>query len=172
MDYWSPKHVELLNVMNKINHQVLCILLDYRYKTNPYWCLSLFCNLNFLPNLAEAELSDYTFRLTQLINRFRCHSLICSISNPMLTRCYPSNVTVDVRRIGISKTNCFCWEVSQLRTADSSNWKILSYSFEGQVKVLPCVHTPVITMRDGGDYLFTLAYYPVNEEVIAKVKSI
>ena len=31
MDYWSPKHVELLNVMNKINHQILCILLDYRY---------------------------------------------------------------------------------------------------------------------------------------------
>ena len=28
MDYWSPKHVELLNVMNKINHQILCIL-DY-----------------------------------------------------------------------------------------------------------------------------------------------
>ena len=27
----SPKHVELLNVMNKINHQMLCILLDYRY---------------------------------------------------------------------------------------------------------------------------------------------
>ena len=26
-----PKHVELLNVMNKINHQILCILLDYRY---------------------------------------------------------------------------------------------------------------------------------------------
>ena len=31
MGYWSPKHVELLNVMNKINHQILCILLDYRY---------------------------------------------------------------------------------------------------------------------------------------------
>ena len=31
MDYWSPKHVELLNVMNKTNHQILCILLDYRY---------------------------------------------------------------------------------------------------------------------------------------------
>ena len=31
MDYCSPKHVELLNVMNKINHQVLCILLDYIY---------------------------------------------------------------------------------------------------------------------------------------------
>ena len=31
MDYWSPKHVELLNVMTKINHQILCILLDYRY---------------------------------------------------------------------------------------------------------------------------------------------
>ena len=23
MDYWSPKHVELLNVKNKINHQLL-----------------------------------------------------------------------------------------------------------------------------------------------------
>ena len=31
MDYWSPKHVELLNVMNKINHQILCILLGYTY---------------------------------------------------------------------------------------------------------------------------------------------
>ena len=31
VDYWSPKHVELLNVMNKINHQILCILLDYGY---------------------------------------------------------------------------------------------------------------------------------------------
>ena len=31
MDYWSPKHVELLNVMNKINHLVLCILSDYIY---------------------------------------------------------------------------------------------------------------------------------------------
>ena len=29
IDYWSAKHVELLNVMNKINHQILCILLDY-----------------------------------------------------------------------------------------------------------------------------------------------
>ena len=27
---FSPKHGELLNVMNKINHQI-CILLDYRY---------------------------------------------------------------------------------------------------------------------------------------------
>ena len=31
MDYWSPKRVELVNVTNKINHQILCILLDYRY---------------------------------------------------------------------------------------------------------------------------------------------
>ena len=31
MDYCSPKHVELLNVMNKINHPILCILLDYIY---------------------------------------------------------------------------------------------------------------------------------------------
>ena len=31
MDYWCPKHVELLNVMNKINHQILCILFDYIY---------------------------------------------------------------------------------------------------------------------------------------------
>ena len=31
MVYWSPKHVELLNVMNKINHQILCILLHYGY---------------------------------------------------------------------------------------------------------------------------------------------
>ena len=31
MDYCSPKHVELTNVMNKINHQILCILLDYIY---------------------------------------------------------------------------------------------------------------------------------------------
>ena len=31
MDCWSPKHVELLKVTNKINHKILCILLDYRY---------------------------------------------------------------------------------------------------------------------------------------------
>ena len=31
MDFWSPKHVELLSVTNKINHQILCILLDYGY---------------------------------------------------------------------------------------------------------------------------------------------
>ena len=31
MYYWSPKHVELPNVMNKINHQMLFILLDYIY---------------------------------------------------------------------------------------------------------------------------------------------
>ena len=31
MVYWSPKHVELPNVMNKINHQILCTLLDYIY---------------------------------------------------------------------------------------------------------------------------------------------
>ena len=31
MDYWSPKHVELLNVMNEISQQILCILLDYGY---------------------------------------------------------------------------------------------------------------------------------------------
>ena len=39
MDYWSPKHVELLNVMNKINHQILCTLFDYRYKTK--FCLTV-----------------------------------------------------------------------------------------------------------------------------------
>ena len=35
----SPKHVELLNVMNKINHQILCILLDRRYikKLGLHW---------------------------------------------------------------------------------------------------------------------------------------
>ena len=27
-DFNSPKHVELLNVMNKINHRILCVLLD------------------------------------------------------------------------------------------------------------------------------------------------
>ena len=27
----KEEHVELLNVMNKINNQILCILLDYRY---------------------------------------------------------------------------------------------------------------------------------------------
>ena len=43
MDYWSPKHVEQLNVMNKINHQILCILLDYRYTTSfPSVSISLF----------------------------------------------------------------------------------------------------------------------------------
>jgi hypothetical protein len=32
MDLWDPKHVELTNVMNKINHKrTLCILLDYMY---------------------------------------------------------------------------------------------------------------------------------------------
>ena len=31
MDYCSPKHAELLNVMNKINHQMWYILLDYTY---------------------------------------------------------------------------------------------------------------------------------------------
>ena len=36
MDYWSPKHVELPNVINKINHQILCILLDYRYTAKWY----------------------------------------------------------------------------------------------------------------------------------------
>ena len=35
MDYYSPEHVELLNVMNKIN-QVFCILLDYRCITKWY----------------------------------------------------------------------------------------------------------------------------------------
>ena len=33
MDYRSPKHVELLDITNKINHQILCILSDYRYIT-------------------------------------------------------------------------------------------------------------------------------------------
>ena len=36
MDYWIPKHVELLNVTNKINHQILCILLDYGYIARCY----------------------------------------------------------------------------------------------------------------------------------------
>ena len=31
MDCWSSRHVELLNVTNKINHQILCTLLDYGY---------------------------------------------------------------------------------------------------------------------------------------------
>ena len=31
MDYWSTKHVELLNVRSKINHQIFCISLDYIY---------------------------------------------------------------------------------------------------------------------------------------------
>ena len=29
MDYWSPKNFELLNVKNKINHQIFFSLLDY-----------------------------------------------------------------------------------------------------------------------------------------------
>ena len=44
MDYWSPKHVELLNVMNKINHQILCILLDYR-------CIAKWYTVHTIPNL-------------------------------------------------------------------------------------------------------------------------
>jgi hypothetical protein len=37
MDYRSPKHVELLKVMNKI----LCILLDYIYTTHVYFSLAV-----------------------------------------------------------------------------------------------------------------------------------
>ena len=36
MDYWSPRRVELLNVVNKINHQILCIL-DYIYICIAKW---------------------------------------------------------------------------------------------------------------------------------------
>ena len=36
MDHWSLKHVKLLNVTNKINHQILCILLGYIYIIREY----------------------------------------------------------------------------------------------------------------------------------------
>ena len=45
MEYWSPKHVELLNVMNKINHQILCILLDYIYIVKGVFDLLLYKNI-------------------------------------------------------------------------------------------------------------------------------
>ena len=55
MNYWSPKHIELLKVMNKINHQTLCILLDYRYiakwytvHTISYFHLYLKWSISFL----------------------------------------------------------------------------------------------------------------------------
>ena len=46
MDYWRPKHVGLVNIMNKINHQILCILLDYRYI---YFDLYLFLIEGLIP---------------------------------------------------------------------------------------------------------------------------
>ena len=51
MDYWSPKHVELLNVMNKINHQILCILLDYIYIAKWY-------TVHTISNMTSSSLSD------------------------------------------------------------------------------------------------------------------
>ena len=34
----EEEHVKLLNVINKINHQILCILLDYIYITHKHIC--------------------------------------------------------------------------------------------------------------------------------------
>ena len=70
MDYWSPKHVELLNVMNKINHQISCILLHYRYiakwyavhtvSNNMWWC-NISSENTFFRNVIRVVLSTQTF---------------------------------------------------------------------------------------------------------------
>ena len=67
MYYWSPKHVELLNVMNKINHQILCILLDYRY-------MFILSRSPIIINIQRASSTD----------RLTCHLLI-----PVTLPCRP-----------------------------------------------------------------------------------
>ena len=43
MDYWGPKHVQPPNVIYKLNHKTLCILLDYIYiKSFVIYCPSSF----------------------------------------------------------------------------------------------------------------------------------
>jgi hypothetical protein len=45
MDYWGPKHIELLKVMNKINHKILCILLYYIYIARWYTVPTIPCKI-------------------------------------------------------------------------------------------------------------------------------
>ena len=56
MDYCIPKHVELLNVMNKINHQI-CILLDYRYN----------CAILQSHNVSELQFSVFLTGINRLL---------------------------------------------------------------------------------------------------------
>ena len=63
MDYWIPKHVELLNVMNKINHQILCILLDYRYIAKWYTVHTISnSEITFIKSLAFDQRNKYDLK--------------------------------------------------------------------------------------------------------------
>ena len=71
MDYSSSKHVELPNVMNKINHQILCTLLDYIYNAD-----ILYSNTTFLAHCItvtrfssqRANLMDYDWPITAAVS--------------------------------------------------------------------------------------------------------
>ena len=76
MDYWSPKHVVLLNVMNKINHQILCILLDYRYIAKWYTVRTISKKLNML-SLYDVHTGKVTLHLHSL-HIFRALDLSCT----------------------------------------------------------------------------------------------
>ena len=88
MDYWSRKHVELLNVMNKINHQILCILLDYVYIAKWY-------TVHTISNWRNICLIDYSVPTATMQRQpdATWHSYLCPLF------CF-SDVTKANRHIG------------------------------------------------------------------------
>ena len=66
MDYWSPKHVELLNVINKVNHQILCILLDYGHIAKWYTLRSIQYHINVSWYLGPQNRIGHTLKCTSL----------------------------------------------------------------------------------------------------------
>jgi hypothetical protein len=70
MDYWIPKHVELTSAMNKINHQISPILLDYIYIAKWYKVHTvsnssfMFVGNHYLPNAHDMLMCRLTAQWT------------------------------------------------------------------------------------------------------------
>ena len=102
MSYWSPKHVELLNVMNKINHQILCILLDYRY-TAKWYTVNTISNkiINIRKNIINNPIKQSFETVQNFLYWPTAINDFCSLNIFYYIRCKCLNC---IRRLFINKT--------------------------------------------------------------------
>ena len=104
MDYWSPKHVELLNVMNKINHPILGILLDYRYIV--VLSVSLFSRDLLHKGYVSCEVQSTRCSLILTFILFKyCQNIPISyffVDSSVMETCY-----MNLKRMGTVDIKCF-----------------------------------------------------------------